>query len=120
MTRNKIHALLLGAAQVICVVALASFAPSARAQSAPAAAPSTQKIIKTHFVVVHMLYQSLQVRSVADARDLHTFTYSPKIRDKMQSVFNAGGYQYGDKVVVWYKRGDDVAFKIKGKPSKSN
>jgi hypothetical protein len=65
-----------------------------------------------------MLYQSLQVRSLADIRELHTFTYSPAIRDKMQNIFNAGGYQYGDKVVVWYKRGEDVAFKIKGKPSK--
>lgn len=65
-----------------------------------------------------MLYQSLQVRSLTDMREIHTFRYSPQIRDKMQGIFNAGGYQYGDKVVVWYKHGEDIAFKITGKPSK--
>ena len=67
-----------------------------------------------------MLYQSIQVRSLTDMKELHTFTYSPEIRDKMQNIFNAGGYQYGDKVVVWYRHGGSVALKIKGKPSKSN
>ena len=56
---------------------------------------------------------------MTDVRELHTFTYSPAIRDKMQKIFNAGGYQYGDKVVIWYKSGTDVALKIKGKPSKT-
>jgi hypothetical protein len=67
-----------------------------------------------------MMLQSLQVRSVVDIRDLHTFSYSPRIRDKMENILNAGGYQYGDKVVVWYRRDTDVALKIKGKPSKPN
>jgi len=118
MTRNKTHALLLATALGLCGALLASSAPEASAQSVPATAPQTQKIIKTHFVVMHMMYQSLQVRSLVDARELHTFTYSPGIRDKMQNILNAGGYQYGDNVVVWYKRGEYVAFKIKGKPSK--
>ena len=118
MTRNKTHALLLAAVILLCGVGLASFAPLAGAQGAPASAPPTEKIIKTHFVVMQMMYQSLQVRSVVDPRELHTFTYSPAIRDKMLNILNAGGYQYGDNVVVWYKPGENVAFKIKGKPSK--
>jgi hypothetical protein len=118
MTRNKTHALVLAMALVLCVAMLSSSSPEASAQSAPAPAPETQKTIKVRFEVVHMLYQSIQVRSLADMRELHTFTYSPAIRDKMQNILNAGGYQYGDKVIVWYKRGEDVAFKIKGKPSK--
>jgi hypothetical protein len=118
MTRNKTHALAIAMALLFCVAGAASFAPQASAQSAPAPAPEAEKPIKVRFEVVRMLYQSLQVRSLADIRELHTFTYSPAIRDKMQNIFNAGGYQYGDKVVVWYKRGEDVAFKIKGKPSK--
>jgi hypothetical protein len=118
MTRNKTHALAIAVALLFCVTGAASSAPQASAQSAPAPAPEAEKPIKVRFEVVRMLYQSLQVRSLADIRELHTFTYSPAIRDKMQNIFNAGGYQYGDKVVVWYKRGEDVAFKIKGKPSK--
>jgi hypothetical protein len=119
MTRNKTHALLLAAAIALCGMVLAGFAPRTSAQGAPASAPQSEKIIKTHFVVMHMLYQSLQVRSISDARDLHTFTYAPAIRDKMQNILNAGGYQYGDDVVVWYRSGENVALKIKGKPSKT-
>jgi hypothetical protein len=118
MKRNKTHALSLAAALILCAAALASSAPVASAQPFPPPVPQTQPIIKTQFEVLHMLYQSLQVRSLVDMRELHTFTYSPAIRDKMQNVFNAGGYQYGDKVVVWYQRGTNVALKIKGKPSK--
>lgn len=114
MTCNKNHALFLAAALVLGAAFLLSFASATGAQSSPASGP----IVKARFEVLHMLYQSIQVRSLADMRELHTFTYSPAIRDKMQNVFNAGGYQYGDKVVVWYRRGEDVAIKIAGKPSK--
>jgi hypothetical protein len=116
MTRNKTHALFLAAALILGAAFLLTFARPAGAQSSAASGP----IIKARFEVLHMLYQSIQVRSLADMRELHTFTYSPEIRDKMQNVFNAGGYQYGDKVVVWYRRGEDVAIKITGKPSKPN
>jgi hypothetical protein len=118
MTRNKTHALFLAAAFALCSALLAGSAPEARAQNAPALAPQTQKIIKVRFEVLHMLYQSMQVRSLLDMREIHTFAYSPQIRDKMQNIFNAGGYQYGDKVDVWYRSGEEIALKIKGKPSK--
>jgi hypothetical protein len=120
MTRNKTYALILTVALVLCAAGLAISAPAAGAQGAPSAVPDSQKIIKTRFEVLHMLYQSIQVRSLADMKELHTFTYSPEIRDQMQNIFNAGGYQYGDQVVVWYHRGGSVALKIKGKPSKPN
>jgi|SRR6202049_442194 len=120
MTRNKTRPVVLATALVLCGALLANSAPGASAQSAPASAPQAQKIIKVRFEVLHMLYQAIQVRSLVDMRELHTFTYSPEIRDQMQKVFNAGGYQYGDKVVVWYRSGGDVALKIKGKPSKPN
>jgi hypothetical protein len=119
MKRNKTRALWLATTLTLCAAALAGSAPVAGAQPFPPPVPQTQQIIKTQFIVLHMLYQLLQVRSLVDMRELHTFTYSPEIRDKMQTVFNAGGYQYGDKVVVWYQRGSNVALKIKGKPSKT-
>jgi hypothetical protein len=114
MTRNKTYALLLAVALALCGALLASCAPRAEAQSGPPAAP----IIKTRFEVQRMTSQSLQVRGLSDVHELHTFTFSPEIRGKMQNVLNAGGYQFGDKVVVWYRRGETVAVKIKGKPSK--
>jgi hypothetical protein len=118
MNRNNTHARSLVAALVLGFAFLAGSAPEAAAGGAPAPAPQSQKIIKTHFMVMHTLYQSLQVRSLDDIYELHTFTYSPQIRDHMQDIFNAGGYQYGDKVTVWYRSGTDVALKITGKPSK--
>jgi len=121
MTRNKIHALFLVAALALSGAQLGGFTTFASAESMPtvAPAPQTQKIIKTHFIVLHMLYQSLQVRSTTDMREIHTYSYAPALREKMQKIMDAGGYQYGDKVVVWYHSGENVALKISGKPSKS-
>jgi hypothetical protein len=118
MTRNKIYKLLLAAALVFCAAALASPVPAAGAQGASPGSPESQKIIKMHFVVQRMLLQSLQVHTLSDMRGLITFTYSPGLQEKMQQILNAGGYQYGDKVVVWYQQGTTVALNIKGKPSK--
>ena len=67
-----------------------------------------------------MSNQSLQVRDVDPVPALHTFTYSPAIRDKMQKIFDAGGYQFGDRVAIWYRSGTNIALNIKGKPTKSN
>lgn len=114
MTRNKTHALLFAAAAALCAAFLA-----VSAQSAQSPASQSQRTIKSRFEVVQMSYQSIQVRSL-DMREHFTFTYSPEISDRMQNIFNAGGYQYGDKIIVWHKAGDDVALKIKGKPSKPN
>lgn len=121
MMRNKNLALLLASALAISGALLTCFAPPAGAQGAPAStvpSPASHKVIKRHFIVEHMLYQALQVRSVTDFRDLHTFSYSPRIRDRMQQIRNAGGYQYGDKVTIWYGSDTTLALKIKGRPSK--
>ncbi len=119
MTRNKTYALRLVGAILLCCAVLVSSAPVASAQSAPSSAPPSQPILKTQFIVQQMSYQMIQVRGIADMREAHTFTFAPEIRDQMQKVFSAGGYQYGDKVVVWYRQGTTVALKIKGKPSKA-
>jgi hypothetical protein len=119
MTRNKTHAFRLAVWLIFCGAVLASSAPLAIAQSVPSAAPQTQHIIKTQFLVQRMMNTALQVRDISAVRALHTFTYAPGIRDKMQKIFSAGGYQYGDKVVVWYQSGTSVALNIKGNPSKT-
>jgi hypothetical protein len=80
--------------------------------------PSQPKALKTQFEVVRMSSTSIQVRSLTNSYTLITFTYSAAIQDKMQTLSDAGGYQYGDKVTIWYLPGTEVALKIKGKPSK--
>jgi len=68
--------------------------------------------------VVHADSHSIIVREQANSLAIHTFTYSPKIQNAMQQLTDRGGYQYGDKVKVFYQPGDTVALKIAGKPSK--
>jgi hypothetical protein len=119
MTLNKTFVFSLMAACALCGPAI-----SARAQTSTAPIIVSQqtpepKIRKTRFEVLHMMINAIQVRSLADNREIHTFIYSDRIRDRMQALFNNnGGYQYGDKVVIHYMPGSDVALEIKGKPSK--
>ena len=119
MKRNKAHALRLAVALAFCAAMLARYPRAANGQSASSNAPQSARIVKTHFVVQVMTYQSIVVHSPSDFRNTHTFSFSPAIRDKMQKLFNAGPYQYGDNISVWYRSGTDVALKIKGKPSKT-
>jgi hypothetical protein len=118
MTRNRKFALRAAAALALCGASALCFAQADGTQIAAPPAAQSQKIVKTRFEVLHMMYQAIQVRSLVDMREIHTFTYAPEIRDQMQKMFDAGGYQYGDKIVVWYQPGANLAVKIKGKASK--
>jgi hypothetical protein len=68
--------------------------------------------------VIHFDSNSIIVRDEANARVIHTFTYAPRLKDKMQQLSDRGGYQYGDKVKILFQPGQTVALKIVGKPSK--
>jgi hypothetical protein len=68
--------------------------------------------------VLHADALSIIVRDRKDPRFIRTFTYTPKVKDKMDKIFARGGYQYGDKVQIRYEAGKDVALAISGKPSK--
>jgi hypothetical protein len=68
--------------------------------------------------VIHADAQAIVVREQANGMMIHTFTFAPNIKDKMQAIVDKGGYQYGDKVKILYQQGQTVALKISGKPSK--
>jgi len=108
MRCDRKFAMFLALAFALCAATV-----SLRAQNAP-----DKPLLKQHFEVTHMLYNSIQVRSIPNGNHLRTFVYSDGIRDKMQKLFDKGGYQYGDKVEIWYRQDTDVALNIKGKPSK--
>ena len=123
MSLSRAFALFLLAAFAACAPAI-----SARAQETNTPILTDKKTqtdssgqgkpVKARFEVLHMLPNSIQVRSLVNGLELHTFAYSDPIRGNMQKVFDQGGYQYGDKVEIWYQPGTEVALKIKGKPSK--
>jgi hypothetical protein len=68
--------------------------------------------------VIHADSHSMLVREQGNERMIHTFTYAEGLQAKMQQIADAGGYQYGDKVKILYQRGQSVALKIHGRPSK--
>jgi hypothetical protein len=132
MKSYKIFAVLLAAA-----AALAISASPARAQAAEAAAaaevvePIISKVVSVvtpkknprggwlKAEVVRADANTIIVRERDNERMIHTFTYGPELKDKMQAMVDKGGYQYGDKVNILVSPENTVALRIHGKPSKS-
>ena len=119
----------------LCVLAagLAISAATARAQvgEAVVAAPIITKVISTvapkgtpkgtSWLKAEVIYagaNSIVVREQANELMIHSFSFAPELKDKMQAVLDKGGFQYGDKVNILYQPGQTVALRIHGKPSK--
>ncbi len=60
----------------------------------------------------------ITVRSKTNELGVETFTLSPDASAQMQKIIDKGGYQYGDKVTVYYDPVTRQALKVKGKASK--
>ena len=60
----------------------------------------------------------ITVRSKTNELGVQTFTLSPDASVKMQKIIDKGGYQYGDKVTVYYDPVTHQALRVKGKASK--
>jgi hypothetical protein len=120
MTRDKRFSLLVVAAGALCVAAVSARAQVTTGPVIKLKPVHTQQVkpAKTRFEVLYMRTTAIQVRSLVNAMEIHTFAYSDQIRDAMQKLLDQGGYQYGDKVEIQYQPGTEVALKIKGKPSK--
>jgi hypothetical protein len=69
--------------------------------------------------IIHADSNSMVVREQANGMMIHTFTYSADLQDKIQKLMDQGGYQYGDRVMIFYQPGQTVALRIFGKPSKA-
>jgi hypothetical protein len=61
----------------------------------------------------------ITVRAKDNELSIQTFALSPEASAKMQQLIDKGGYQYGDKVTIFYDPDTNKALKIKGKPSKA-
>jgi hypothetical protein len=60
----------------------------------------------------------ITLRAKGNETSLQTFTLTQAASVKMQSIVDKGGYQYGDKVTVYYDPTTRQAFSFKGKASK--
>ena len=69
--------------------------------------------------VMHANVAQITVRAKGNDLSLETFNLSQAAAAQMQVIVDKGGYQYGDKVTVFYDPTTKQALKIKGKPSKA-
>jgi hypothetical protein len=123
MANNKRFSRLLAAAGLVFGAVLSAGAqvtvgPVIKLKPIHTQQPQEAKPAKTRYEVLYMMTTGIQVRSLVNGLEIHTFTYSDQIRAAMQKLLDQGGYQYGDKVEIQYQPGTEVALKIKGKPSK--
>jgi hypothetical protein len=80
--------------------------------------PKPTGLKKFQGYVVNANVAQVTVRSKADERAIQTFSLNQTVSTKMQKIVDNGGYQFGDKVTVYYDPRSHVAMKIKGKPSR--
>jgi hypothetical protein len=69
--------------------------------------------------VMHANIAQITVRAKGNDMSLQTFALSEQASSQMQAIVDKGGYQYGDKVTVYYDPSSLKALKVKGKPSKA-
>jgi hypothetical protein len=80
--------------------------------------PKTTGLDKFEGFVMHANNAQITVRAKGNDMAIRTFPLSQAASDKMQKIIDKGGYQYGDKVTIYYVPATSQAIKFKGKPSK--
>jgi hypothetical protein len=81
---------------------------------------SLSKAVWLKAEVVHADRNTIVVREEGNHLAIHTFTYGPALKDRMEAIADQGGFQSGDRVKILYKQGQTVALKIHGKPTKAS
>ena len=80
--------------------------------------PKPTGTVKFEGYVMHANLAQVTVRAKGNDLAIQTFALSQPVAAKMQQIIDKGGYQYGDKVTVYYDAGTHQVVKIKGKPSR--
>ena len=80
--------------------------------------PKPTGLSKFQGYVQHANIAQITVRAKGNDLAIETFPLSKDAAAKMQQIVDKGGYQYGDKVTIFYDPATRVAAKVKGKPSK--
>jgi hypothetical protein len=80
--------------------------------------PKATGQVKFEGYVQHANIAQITVRAKGNDLSIQTFPLSEAAAAKMQQIIDKGGYQWGDKVTIYYDPATVKAIKIKGKPSK--
>jgi hypothetical protein len=81
--------------------------------------PKNVGLEKFEGYVMHANAAQLTVRAKGNDLGIQTFTLNDSVSAQMQRIIDKGGYQYGDKITVYYDPQTKQAVKLKGKPSKA-
>ena len=80
--------------------------------------PKPSGLTKFEGFVQHANIAQITVRAKGNDLSIQTFSLSEAAAAQMQQIIDKGGYQYGDKVTIYYDPATLKAVKFKGKPSK--
>jgi hypothetical protein len=81
----------------------------------PKIAPGLEKF---EGYIIHANIAQVTVRAKGNDLGIQTFALNQTVAAQMQRIVDQGGYQYGDKITVYYDPSSHTAVKIKGKPSR--
>ena len=120
-----------GVAAPAALVAAAFFCPPASAQvplvvdtavpilvNAIKPKPKASGLVKFEGFVMNANIAQITARQKGNELTIQTFPLSQQASAKMQQIVDKGGFQYGDKVTIFYNPATLQAMKVKGKPSK--
>jgi hypothetical protein len=80
--------------------------------------PIPTGLAKFEGYVLHANIVQITARAKGNDMSILTFSLSQEASVQMQQIVDRGGFQYGDKVTVFYDPATFKAAKFKGKPSK--
>ena len=80
--------------------------------------PKPNGLVKFEGFVMNANIAQITARAKGADLTILTFPLSQEASQRMQQIVDKGGYQYGDKVTVYYNPATMQAVKFKGKPSK--
>jgi hypothetical protein len=79
--------------------------------------PKATGLVKFEGFVMNANIVQVTVRAKGNDLAIQTFPLGEKAAARMQQIIDKGGYQYGDKITVYYDPQSVKAIKFKGKPS---
>ena len=80
--------------------------------------PKANGLVKFEGFVMHANIAQITARQKGNELTIQTFPLSQEASARMQQIVDKGGFQYGDKVTIFYNPATLQAMKFKGKPSK--
>lgn len=80
--------------------------------------PKATGVVKFQGYVMHANAVQVTVKAKGGNMTIETFSLNEATSAKMLKIIDKGGYQYGDKITVYYDAQTHKALKFKGKPSR--